>query len=238
MSGLTPSSANSAWAPPLPEMPASRCPASASGRAVTTAPPSMRRTRSLQFAQHEAIAADADDARRRPGHHQRCPAVAVEPAGIAGVDEALGVGLEMRRAEPLGAGREGMARHHRAAQRERAGCGARDLRHQHGVAPSRAAPSPRRPAAAPAGRRRRGASRAAPFRRTPARRPAWRSDAARPGWPTAAPASRQTASTFLQLGMRQQTGVSELRHQRARHDDRVAAIVAALRRERRRRRSA
>ena len=37
------------------------------------------------------------------------------------VDEAFGIGLEVRRAKPFGAGRERVARHHRGAQRKRAG---------------------------------------------------------------------------------------------------------------------
>ena len=58
------------------------------------------------------------------------------------------------------------------------------------------------------------------------------SDAARPGCVMSRSGARQTASTFFSRGVSQQAGLRELRHQRARHDDRVAAIVAALRGER------
>ena len=91
----------------------------------------------LQLAQHEAIAADADDARRRAGHRDGARH-AIEPAGIAGVDEAFGVGLEVRRGRAVRrrAGRDGAAPSVRAAPACRSRCG-RSRR------PARRGPSPR-----------------------------------------------------------------------------------------------
>jgi hypothetical protein len=57
----------------------------------------------------------------------------IDPAGIAGVDIAFGVGLELRHAGAGSARRERMARHHRSAQRQRARSGPRDLGNENGI---------------------------------------------------------------------------------------------------------
>ena len=78
--------------------------------------------RLLQFLQREPIAADADNARRRAGHDHGLGR-GVDPAGIAGIDEAAAADPEMGQAGPFDAGRErrGAAPSVRATRRCSAG---------------------------------------------------------------------------------------------------------------------
>jgi len=156
--------------------------------------------RALEFAQHEAIAADRHQARRRRGDARRCRSRG-RPGRLAGVGQALGVG-------PSDAA--DCSARHRAGRRAWAPSGPRSASVRPECAPLRRS-APRWPSrggtiTSTSGQRVR-AGRPRPrrepelrFRRRPSGRPAGSGGASSSGSPSRRSGMRHSASTHLRSG--------------------------------------
>ena len=160
--------------------------------------------------------------------------VAVAPAGIAGIDKAVGRHLEVRQRGALDARREGEARHHRPAHGDGAVGGGADFADDDAALGCRAAPPPARTGRRRAGRRRRGGRRSGRSRRRPGCRPCRCVVSRHAGARARRRARARPPSTLLQaVTDGQRAGLRKLRDQRARQDHRIEldrALLSAKRR--------